>query len=69
MINRLFNGITNAEFGEQMRIMTLFVLFLIMGTAMMNVRGGESQQSRTRITGAVVDQTGELPVNQQYDVY
>ncbi|MDR0756477.1 MAG: TonB-dependent receptor [Tannerella sp.] len=48
-----------------MRIMTLFALFLIAGTVVMNARGGDSQetsevqQSGTRITGTVVDQNGE----------
>ncbi|MDR1600910.1 MAG: TonB-dependent receptor [Tannerella sp.] len=48
-----------------MRIMTLFVLFVITGTVMMSARSGysqatpEPQQNRILITGTVVDLTGE----------
>jgi TonB-linked SusC/RagA family outer membrane protein len=65
MTNKLFNGIKSAKLEKRTRIMTLFALFLIAGTVMMNARSGDSsetpepQQSRTRITGTVVDQTGE----------
>ena len=62
MIKKMIDGITNAKLKNQMRIMTLFILFLIMGTVMTNARGNclpEPEQAKVRITGTVVDRTGE----------
>ena len=63
MRKKLFEGIRNAKL--KMKVMALFTLFLMAGTVMANARGGDSpetleaQQSKVRITGTVVDRTGE----------
>ncbi|MDR0699800.1 MAG: SusC/RagA family TonB-linked outer membrane protein, partial [Tannerella sp.] len=65
MTKKLFKGMKNAKLGKQMRIMMLSVLFVVAGAVMTSARGSDSsetpelQQSKTRITGTVVDQTGE----------
>jgi TonB-linked SusC/RagA family outer membrane protein len=59
------NSIKNAGVKKLVQIMTLFAFLLSMGTGTANARGGdsqamlESQQSKTRITGTIIDQTGE----------
>lgn len=65
MIKKLISGIRNAECEKQKRIMTLFVFFLMIGTGMTSALNGSStetpelQQEKIRITGTVVDQTGD----------
>jgi TonB-linked SusC/RagA family outer membrane protein len=63
MTNTLINGMKNAKFKKLMNIMTLSVFLLITGAGTASARDSqeslELQQSRTRITGTVVDQTGE----------
>jgi TonB-linked SusC/RagA family outer membrane protein len=65
MTNTLINGIKHAKLEKLKRMMTLSVLLLIMGIGTVSARGSYSQespepaQSKTRITGTVVDPTGE----------
>jgi TonB-linked SusC/RagA family outer membrane protein len=65
-LNKLFKGMKIAEFEKQMRIMMLSSLFIIAGTVVIYARSSDSQeatpetqQSKIRITGTVVDRTGE----------
>jgi TonB-linked SusC/RagA family outer membrane protein len=59
------NSMKNAKFKELVNIMMLSAFFLVTGIVTANARGGDSQetpelqQSKTRITGTVVDQAGE----------
>jgi TonB-linked SusC/RagA family outer membrane protein len=59
------NGIKNATLKKLVKIMTLSAFLLITGFGTASARGGDSQesselqQSKIRITGTVVDQTGE----------
>jgi TonB-linked SusC/RagA family outer membrane protein len=65
MTKKLFEGMKNAKLGKQMRIMMLSALFVMAGTVIMSARSSDSQatsetqQNKIRITGVVVDQTGE----------
>jgi TonB-linked SusC/RagA family outer membrane protein len=59
-----FNGNSIATLEKQMKIMTLCALFLTAGTGMANAGDRQQatpdrQQSETRVTGIVVDRTGE----------
>jgi TonB-linked SusC/RagA family outer membrane protein len=59
------NGMKNAKLKKLVKIMTLSAFLLMMGVWTASARGGDSQeslepaQSKTRITGTVVDLTGE----------
>jgi TonB-linked SusC/RagA family outer membrane protein len=59
------NGIKNAKLKKLVNVMTLSAFLLITGIGIASARDGdsqeslESQQSKTRITGTVVDRTGE----------
>jgi hypothetical protein len=65
MTNTLIHGMKNAKLKKLVKIMTLSVILLMMGTGIASAHSGDSQetfepaQSKTRITGTVVDQTGE----------
>ncbi|MDR0394370.1 MAG: carboxypeptidase-like regulatory domain-containing protein, partial [Tannerella sp.] len=65
MTNTLINGMKNVKLKKLMNIMTLSAFLLITGTGITSARGGdsqatsESQQSKHRITGTIVDRTGE----------
>ncbi|MDR0697976.1 MAG: TonB-dependent receptor, partial [Tannerella sp.] len=65
MTNTSINGIKNAKLKKLVKIMTLSVFLLMTGMTAASARDGDSQetlepqQSKTRITGTVVDQTGE----------
>jgi TonB-linked SusC/RagA family outer membrane protein len=65
MINRLIDGMKNAKRKKIINIMTLSAFLLMTGVWTANARDGysqeslEPQQSKIRITGTVVDQTGE----------
>ncbi|MDR2681017.1 MAG: SusC/RagA family TonB-linked outer membrane protein, partial [Tannerella sp.] len=65
MTNTLINGIKNAKLKKLVNIMTLSAFLLMMGIWTASARGGNSsetlelQQSKTQISGTVVDQTGE----------
>ncbi|MDR2765094.1 MAG: TonB-dependent receptor [Tannerella sp.] len=65
MIKKQINGMKNAKLEKLKRIMTLYAFFLIAGAGIMSARGSYSQatpepeQAKTRVTGTVVDQSGE----------
>ncbi|MDR0698704.1 MAG: TonB-dependent receptor, partial [Tannerella sp.] len=65
MTNKLINGMKNAKLKKLVKIMMLSVFLLLMGTGIASARDGDSsetlepQQSKTRITGTVVDPAGE----------
>ncbi|MDR1455426.1 MAG: SusC/RagA family TonB-linked outer membrane protein [Tannerella sp.] len=65
MINKLIEGMKHAGFEKLKRVIMLSVFLLMAGTGMMNASDGnppetdEPQQAKTRITGTVVDRTGE----------
>ncbi|MDR1222120.1 MAG: carboxypeptidase-like regulatory domain-containing protein [Tannerella sp.] len=63
MTNTFMNGIKNAKLKKLINIMTLFVFFLMTGIGTVSAFGSqesfEPAQSKTRITGTVVDRTGE----------
>ncbi|MDR0758370.1 MAG: TonB-dependent receptor, partial [Tannerella sp.] len=65
MTNTSMKGMKNAKYKKLVQIMTLSAFLLLMGIGTVNARGGDSsgtpelQQNKTRITGTVVDQTGE----------
>jgi TonB-linked SusC/RagA family outer membrane protein len=65
MTNTLIHGIKNAKLKKLVNIMTLSAFLLMMGIWTANARDGyskespEPQQDKVRITGTVVDQTGE----------
>ncbi|MDR1675473.1 MAG: carboxypeptidase-like regulatory domain-containing protein, partial [Tannerella sp.] len=65
MTNKLIDGMKNAKLELMKRMMILSVLLLIAGTGMTFARDGylpetgEREQTKIRITGTVVDQTGE----------
>ena len=66
MINKLINDIKNVKLEKMKQIMMLSAFFLVTGAGMMNAATDktspettESQQSKIRITGTVVDRAGE----------
>ncbi|MDR0698674.1 MAG: TonB-dependent receptor [Tannerella sp.] len=65
MTNKLTNGMKNAKLKKLVNIMTLSAFLLLMGIGTASARSGDSQetselqQSKTQITGTIVDQTGE----------
>jgi TonB-linked SusC/RagA family outer membrane protein len=65
MTNTLINGMKNAKLKKLVDIMTLSAFLLLMGVWTASARGGDSsetfelQQSKTRITGTIVDTDGE----------
>jgi TonB-linked SusC/RagA family outer membrane protein len=65
MKKKLLKGIQIAGLEKQMKIMALFVFLLLMGIETASARGSdpqvtpEWQQSKIRITGMVVDRTGD----------
>ncbi|MDR1223076.1 MAG: carboxypeptidase-like regulatory domain-containing protein [Tannerella sp.] len=65
MTNTIMNGMKNARLKKLVNIMTLSAFLLITGLGTVSARGGDSQesselqQSKARITGTVVDRTGE----------
>jgi hypothetical protein len=65
MTNTFINGMKNATFKKFVNIMTLSDFLLMTGIGTASARDGYSQespepaQSKTRITGTVVDRTGE----------
>jgi TonB-linked SusC/RagA family outer membrane protein len=64
MTKKLIKGMKNAKPKKLVKIMTLSVFLLLMGAGIASARSGDSQetletqQSKVRITGTVVDQTG-----------
>ncbi|MDR2774341.1 MAG: carboxypeptidase-like regulatory domain-containing protein, partial [Tannerella sp.] len=65
MTNTLINGMKNTKLKKLVKIMMLSAALLLTGTGIVSARGGDSQetletqQNNTRITGTVVDRTGE----------
>ncbi|MDR1223777.1 MAG: hypothetical protein LBL07_13010 [Tannerella sp.] len=65
MTNTLIDGMKNAGLKKLVKIMTLSAFLLMTGLGTASARGGDSQkssepaQNKTRITGTVVDRTGE----------
>jgi TonB-linked SusC/RagA family outer membrane protein len=68
MTNRLIHGMKNAKLEKFMRIMMLSALFVMAGTVMISARGSDSQvtnetqQSKVRIAGTIVDRNGETVI-------
>jgi hypothetical protein len=65
MTNTIMNGMKNARLKKLVKIMTLSAFLLMTGIWTASARGGDSQESselqqgKARITGTVVDRTGE----------